>query len=70
MMHQVQIEVVVYTGQVQVHEQRQMFNEHCSWVWPKPDWEGHCGVGGSITDPSSAPNQGGELVYALRQRKS
>ena len=32
----------------------------------KPDWEGHCGVGGSITDPRSVPDQGGEWHIAAQ----
>ena len=26
-----------------------------------PDWYGHCGVGDSITDPRSVPDQGGVI---------
>ena len=29
-----------------------------------PDWNGHCGVGGSITGPRSVPDQGGEVTQS------
>ena len=29
-----------------------------------PDWNGHYGVGGSITGPRSVPDQGGEVTQS------
>ena len=51
--------------QLAVHYQRKWATRG---VKQQPDWEGHYGVGGSITDPRSEPDQ--EVTSLLRHRQA